>query len=133
MRKLPAPSWMTPTMMKGRRSLSSIRTEKNTNSKFSFFKFPTFNITQQWKDNRSPFCNAALNHFGNNVVDGATKRKRDKQESNPPAVAVANPFCCVHPLNKTKHLTINIHTAHIKYSQFVRNAVTGIWPFVNNF
>ena len=119
-------------MMKGRRSLSSIRTEKNTNSKFPFFKFPTFNITQQWKDNRSPFCNAALNHFGNNVVDGATKRKRDKQERKK-AVAVANPFCCVHPFNKTKYSTINIHTAHFKYSQFVRNTVTGIMPFVKNF
>ena len=49
---------------------------KNTNSKF--FTFPTFNITQQWKDNRSPFCNAALNHFGNNVVDGANKKKQDQ-------------------------------------------------------
>ena len=65
---------------------------KNTNLKF--FKFPTFNITQQWKDNRSPFCNAVLKYFGDNVDDGATKRKRDKQESNPPGVAVANPFCC---------------------------------------
>ena len=47
---------------------------KNTNLKF--FKFPTFNITQQWKDNGSPFCNAVLNHFGNNVVDGANKKKK---------------------------------------------------------
>ena len=45
---------------------------------------------------------------------GATKRKRDKQESNPLAVAVANPFVCVHPLNKTKYSTTNIHKAHIK-------------------
>ena len=67
------------------------------------------------------------------LMMGATKRKRDKQESNSPGVAVANPICCVHPLNKTKYSTMNIHTAHIKYSQFVRNPVTGIWPFVNNF
>ena len=64
---------------------------------------------------------------------GATKRKRDKQESNLPAVAVANPFCCVHPFNKTKYSTINIHTAHIKYSQIVQNPATGIWGLVNNF
>ena len=64
---------------------------------------------------------------------GPTKRKRDKQESNPPAVAVANPFCCVPPFNKTKYSTINIHTAHFKYSEFVRNTVTGIMPFVKNF
>ena len=47
---------------------------KITNLKF--FKFPTFNITQQWKDNRLPFSNAALNHFGNNVDDGGNKKKK---------------------------------------------------------
>ena len=43
---------------------------------FFFFKFPTFNIAQQWKDNGSPSCNAVLNNFGNNVDDGANKKKK---------------------------------------------------------
>ena len=91
----------------------TVKYKNGINTNLKFFKFPTFNITQQWKNNGLPSCNAVLNNFGNNVVDGGNKKKNKTNKKAILRLLLLLIFFAVFILLTKQNIQLLIFTQHI--------------------